>query len=95
MEGHPQFPNLSALIDGQVVTHTLPKNQFGEPKKIPYVVLIYEPSTPSWSSYKYSSTPSILSVEEEVIYPWEIDIVVSRMTDVQDRKLARIKTVVR
>ena len=44
------------------------------------------------SSCEYSSTPSILSIEEEVVYHWEIDIVLPRMSDVQEHKLARTKT---
>ena len=73
MEGHhPQFLNLPTLIDGRVVACVPPKNQFREPKKIPYIVPVYEPGTPSWSTYEYSSTPSILSIEEDVIYPWEL-----------------------
>jgi len=66
---HPQVPSLSALIDGRVVVHIPPKNQFKEPKKIPYAVPIFGPSTPSWSSCEYSSTPNILGIEEEVSYP--------------------------
>jgi len=74
MEGrHSQFSNLSTLIDGQVVACTPPKNQFREPNKIPYDVPRYEPNTPSWSSCKCSSTPNILSIEEEVVYPWKIE----------------------
>jgi len=74
-----------------VVAHISPKNQFREPKKIPYAVPIYEPDTPSWSSCEYSFTPSILSIKEEVVYPWEIDVAVSSMTDVEERRMAKIK----
>jgi len=95
MEGcHPQFPHLLALIDGQVVACVPPKNQSREHKKNPYDVPVYEPITP-WSNCMYSSTPSILSIEEEVVYPWEIDVTVSRMTDVQEHRLARTKATVR
>ncbi|KAJ8430101.1 hypothetical protein Cgig2_007165 [Carnegiea gigantea] len=66
---------------------------FREHKKILCTVPIYELSTPSWSSYEYSSTPRILNVEEDVVYPWEIDVVVSHITDVQERRMAMIKTV--
>jgi len=70
MEGfHPQFPSLPTLIDGRVVAHIPPKNQLMEPKKIPYVMPVYEPGTPSWSSCEYSSTPGILNIEQDVIYP--------------------------
>jgi len=69
MEGrHPQFPSLPALIDGWVVACIPLKNQLREPKKISHAVLIYEPDTPLWSSCEYSSSPSILSIEEEVVY---------------------------
>ena len=96
MEGrHPQFPNLPALIDGRVIACIPLNNQFRELKKIPYVVPVYEPGTPSWSSRDYSSTPSILSIEEEVVYPWEIDVAIFRMADVQERRLARTKIIVR
>jgi len=46
------------------------------------VVPKYEPGTPSWSNYEYSSTSNILSIKEEVVYACEIDVAVSRMTDV-------------
>jgi len=83
MEGrHPQFPSLPVVINGWVVAHVPPKSQFKEPKKIPYAVPIYELSTPSWSSYEYSSTPSILSIAGEVVYPWEIEVAISHMTDI-------------
>ncbi|KAJ8423713.1 hypothetical protein Cgig2_016464 [Carnegiea gigantea] len=86
-EGHrPQFPSLLALIDGRVVAHVPSKNQFKEPKKILYAVLIHEPGTPSWSSYEYSSTPSILSIKEDVVYPWEIDV---------ECRMAKIKMIAR
>ena len=38
--------------------------------------------------------PKILSIKEEVIYPWKIDVVVSHMTDVQECRLIRTKTTV-
>jgi len=31
-------------------------------------------------------------MEEEAVYPWEIDIVISRMSDVQERRLAMTNT---
>ncbi|KAJ8438700.1 hypothetical protein Cgig2_011883 [Carnegiea gigantea] len=65
--------------------------QFRKPKKIPYAVLIFEPSTPSWSSCEYSSTPSILSIEKEVSYPWEITIA-DFMNDVPPRRMAKTKS---
>jgi len=34
------------LIDGRVVAGITPKNQFREPKRIPYAVLIFEPALP-------------------------------------------------
>jgi len=45
----------------------------------------------SWPSYEQSSTPSILSIENEVIHPSEIDVAVNRMTNVYESKLARTK----
>lgn len=71
---HPQFSRLPAYIDGRMVAHVPPKNQFREPKKILYGVSVVEPGAPSWSSCEYSSTPSILSIETEVSYPWEITV---------------------
>ncbi|KAJ8439000.1 hypothetical protein Cgig2_012996 [Carnegiea gigantea] len=85
---HPQFPSHLTLIDGRVVVHIPPKNQSREPKKIPYVVPIFEPRTPSWSSCEYSSTPSILNIEKDV----EIDVAVDRMVDFQERRMAKTKT---
>ncbi|KAJ8425077.1 hypothetical protein Cgig2_028794 [Carnegiea gigantea] len=79
---HPQFPRLPAFIDGRVMAGLPPKNQFREPKKIPHAVLIFEPGTPSWSRYEYSSAPSILSIEEAVLCPWEITIT-NFLTDFQ------------
>jgi len=55
-------------------------------------VLIFELDTPSWSSYEYSSTPSILSIEEDVVYPWEITMVVDCMLDFQECRMAKTKT---
>jgi len=75
-----------------VVTHIPLKNQFREPKKIPYAMLIYKPGTPSWPSCEYSSSTSILSSEEEVVYSKEINVAISYMTDVQERRLAMTKT---
>ncbi|KAJ8426002.1 hypothetical protein Cgig2_006252 [Carnegiea gigantea] len=37
----------------------------------------------------------VLSIKKEVVYPWEIYITVSHMTDVQERKLARTKQTAR
>ncbi|KAJ8428571.1 LOW QUALITY PROTEIN: hypothetical protein Cgig2_021629 [Carnegiea gigantea] len=88
---HPQFYNLPALIDGRVVAGVPQKNKCREPKKIPYVVLLFEPSTPSWSSYEYSSTPSILNPEVEVTYPWEITIA-NYVLDFQVRRTAKTKS---
>jgi len=59
------------------------------------MVPIYEHRPRSWSCCEYSSTPSILIIEEEVVYPWEIDIAISRMSDIQECKLARTKTTTR
>ena len=81
---HPQVPSLLALIDDWVVAHIPLKNQFREPKKIPYAVPIFEPSTPLWYSYEYSSTPSILSIKEEVSYLWEIGIASPGLSDFQE-----------
>lgn len=39
--------------------------------------------------------PKILSIKEEVIYPWEIAIAINRITDVQERKLAKAKKTMR
>ena len=92
VEGHhPQFPCLPACIDGQVVAGVPHKNQCREPKKTPYVVPLFEPSTPSWSCCKYSSTPSVLSSEVEVTYPWEITIA-NYMTDFQIRRMEKTKS---
>jgi len=46
------------------------------------VVRLFEPGTPLWSSYEYSSSPSVLSPEVEVLYLWEITIA-DYMTDFQ------------
>jgi len=76
MEGrYPQFPSLPAFIDDRAVVGVPRKNQCREPKKIPYAVPLFELGTPSWSSFEYSSTPSVLSPDVEVSYPWEITIV--------------------
>jgi len=80
-------------VDGYVVASSRPKNEFRKPKKIPYTMPIYEPSMPSWFNCEYSSTPSILGTKDEVIYPREIDIVVSYMSNVHKCKLARTKTI--
>ncbi|KAJ8421808.1 hypothetical protein Cgig2_016546 [Carnegiea gigantea] len=37
----------------------------------------------------------VVTIEEDVVYPWEIDVAVSRMTDVQEQKLARTKQIAR
>jgi len=67
-----------------VAVHIPLKNQFREPKRIPHAVSIFEPSNPLWSSCEYSFIPSILSIEEEVSYMWEINIAATSMTDVQE-----------
>ncbi|KAJ8436373.1 hypothetical protein Cgig2_032194 [Carnegiea gigantea] len=77
---HPQLASLPAFIHGRAVTVVPRKNQCREPKKIPYAMPLFEPGTPSSSSCEYSSTPSILSLEVEVLYPWEITIA-DYMTD--------------
>jgi len=41
------------------------------------------------------NTPSIHSIGEEVVYPWKINVAVSRMTDVQEYRLAMTKTPLR
>ncbi|KAJ8442187.1 hypothetical protein Cgig2_005127 [Carnegiea gigantea] len=88
---HPQFSNLPTLIDGRVLAEVPRKNKYKEPKKIPYVVPIFEPGTPSWSSYEYSSTPSNLSPEVEVTYPWEITIA-NYVPDFQVHRMAKTKS---
>ncbi|KAJ8423520.1 hypothetical protein Cgig2_011981 [Carnegiea gigantea] len=50
------------------------------------------PSASSDEDYEYSSTTSILSIEEEASYPWEINIAASSLTDVQERSMAMTKT---
>ena len=50
---------------------------------------IFESDKTLWSSCEYSSAPSILSIEEDVIYPWEIDVVVDRVLDFQERRMAK------
>jgi len=87
---HPQFPSLPAFINGQVVAGIPWKNKCSEPKKIPFVVSLFELSTPSWSAYEYSSTPSVLSPEVEVTYPWEITVA-NYKTDFQVRRMAKTK----
>ncbi|KAJ8434745.1 hypothetical protein Cgig2_001948 [Carnegiea gigantea] len=62
---HPQFSSLPAFIDGRVVASVSRKNKYRGPKKIPYAMPLFEPGNPSWSSYEYSSNPSILSYEVE------------------------------
>ncbi|KAJ8429329.1 hypothetical protein Cgig2_026559 [Carnegiea gigantea] len=91
---HPQFSNLPAFIDGRVVAGIPEKNRYREPKKIPYDVPLFEPGTPSWSSCKYFSTPSILNPEVEVTYPWEITIT-NYMPDFQVRRMAKTKSIPR
>ncbi|KAJ8427406.1 hypothetical protein Cgig2_030700 [Carnegiea gigantea] len=63
----PSVSKLPAKIDGRVVADFPPKNQFRETEKIPYAKPIYEPDTPSWSSFEYSSTSSIVNTEEETL----------------------------
>ncbi|KAJ8444860.1 hypothetical protein Cgig2_029791 [Carnegiea gigantea] len=90
MEGHhPQFPSLPALIAGRVITYIPPKNQFREPKKITYAIPIHHPDMPSWSSCEHCSTPGILSIKEEVVYLWEINVAVSCMNDIQEGSSVR------
>ncbi|KAJ8435881.1 LOW QUALITY PROTEIN: hypothetical protein Cgig2_008421 [Carnegiea gigantea] len=88
---HLQFPSLLAFIDGRVVAHIPPNNQFREPKNIPHAVPIFKPDTPSWSSYEYSFIPGILSTEEEISYPSEITIA-DFMNDIQARRMAKTKS---
>lgn len=76
---HTQFSNLSAKIDGQVAAYFPPKNYFKELKKIPYALPVFEPMPNLSSSCEYFSTPSILYIEEEVVYPCEIDIAIPGM----------------
>jgi len=52
---------------------------------------IFGPGTPSWSSCEYSSTPSMFSIEEEVLYPWKITIA-DFMNDIQARWMAKTKS---
>jgi len=66
-------------------------NQCREPKKIPYAVPLFEPDTSSWSNREYSSTPSVLSSEVEVTYPWEITVA-NYMTDFQVRRMAKTRS---
>ena len=56
-----------------------------EYKKISYVMPIYEFGPPFWSSCEYSSTPSILRIEEEVVYPTKIGVAISCMSYVQEQ----------
>ncbi|KAJ8432914.1 hypothetical protein Cgig2_004588 [Carnegiea gigantea] len=63
----------------------------GEPKKIPDVVPLFEPGTPSWSHCEYSSSPSVLSPEVEVTYPWEITIA-NYVPDFQVRRMVKTKS---
>ncbi|KAJ8432368.1 hypothetical protein Cgig2_021902 [Carnegiea gigantea] len=88
---HPQFYNLPALIDVRVVAGVPQKNKCRESKKIPYTVALFEPGTPSRSSCKYSSTPSILSPEVEGTYPWEITIA-NYVPDFQVRRMVNTKS---
>jgi len=92
---HSQFLSLLALIDGRVVAQIPPKNHFREPKKSPYVVLIFELGTPSSSSCEYSSTRRICSIEEDVVYPWEIDVAVDHMLGFQERRMPKTKMTAR
>ena len=56
------------------------------------MVPILKPGTPSWSSCEYSSTPSILSIEEKVSYLWEINIAAPGLADVQERRMAKTQS---
>jgi len=58
-------------------------------------VLIFEPDTPSWSNCEHCSTPSILNIEEDVVYPWEIEVAIDRMLAFQERRMAKIKMTAR
>jgi len=64
------------------------KISVGNKKTIPYSLPMYEIIDCMWSSCERSSTPRIMSIEEDVVYPWEIDVAVNRMLDFQARKLA-------
>ncbi|KAJ8424906.1 hypothetical protein Cgig2_007631 [Carnegiea gigantea] len=88
---HPQFSKHPAFIDSRMVAGVPRKNKYREPKKIPYVLPLFESGTPSWSSCEYSSTPIILSPEVEVTYPWEITIA-NYMPDFQVRRMAKTKS---
>ena len=70
-------------------------NQFRELKQIPYTGAIYDHGPCSWSSYECCFTPSVLSMEEEVVYPWKINVSISHMSNVQECKLARTETTMR
>ena len=52
---------------------------------------LFEPGTPSWSRSEYSSTPSILSPEMEVSYPWKITIA-DYIIDFQVQRMAKTKS---
>ena len=88
---HPQLPNTPAFIDGRAMAGFPRKNKPREPKKVPYAVPIFEPGTPSWSSCEHSSTPSILSPEVTVTYPWEVTIA-NFVPDFQVRGMAKTKS---
>ena len=62
-----------------------------KPKKIPYALLVHEISYNLWSSCERSFTPSILSVDKEVVYLWEIDVAINHITDFQEHSLVRTK----
>ncbi|KAJ8428712.1 hypothetical protein Cgig2_028195 [Carnegiea gigantea] len=68
-----------------------PSSDDEEPNKIPYAVPIHEPDNPSWSSCEYSLTLSILSIERDVIFPWEINVAVDRMLDFQEYRIDKIR----
>ncbi|KAJ8421109.1 hypothetical protein Cgig2_009238 [Carnegiea gigantea] len=80
--------SVRAVMPSLEVTSCIEIDQFREPKKIPYAVPIYKLDIPLWSGCEYSSTPSILSIEGDVVYPWEINVAISRMTDFQECRLA-------
>ncbi|KAJ8422954.1 hypothetical protein Cgig2_031576 [Carnegiea gigantea] len=84
-------PPAPSSDEDQIVAAIPRKNKYREPKKIPYVVPLFESGTPSWSSCEYSSTPSILNPEVEVTYPWEITIP-NYMPDFQVRRMAKTKS---
>jgi len=82
MEGHHLiYPNLLAKIGGQEVVFLIKKNKCREPKTIPYALHVYEKTDRSWPTCEWSFTPSIMSIDEDVIYPCEIDVTINYMLD--------------